>query len=47
MTPEERAEAIQTLIELHEQAMDEVAVIVVTGRRVRIRSARNMSRNRD
>lgn len=46
MTPIERADALRALIERHGAAMLDCAIIVVTGNRVRIRSAINVERNR-
>ena len=46
MTPMERADAIRTLIERHSAEMRQGAIIVVTGNRVRIRSAMNPERSR-
>ena len=42
MTPMERADAMRTLIERHADAMCDGAIIVVTRKRVRIRSARSI-----
>ena len=42
MTPMERAHAMRTLIEHHTDAMRDGAIIVVTRKRVRIRSARSI-----
>ena len=42
MTPMERAQAMQSLIEHHADAMRDGAIIVVTRKRVRIRSARSI-----
>ena len=47
MTSVERAEAMRALIERHATAMREGAIVVVTGRRVRIRSAKSMGQSRD
>ena len=44
MTPMERAGAIRNLIEHHESALRECAIIVVTGKRVRIRSKKYRER---
>ena len=46
MTPIERADALRDLIERHGAAMREGAIIVVTGNRVRIRSALNVERSK-
>ncbi len=45
MTPAERAGAMRTLIEQHAQDMRDGAVIVVSRKRVRIRSAANIRRS--
>ena len=45
MTPMERADAMRTLIERHAGAMRDGAIIVVTRKRVRIRSARSIERD--
>lgn len=46
MTPMERTEVVQTLIEHHGDALREGAMIVVTENRVRIRSAMNFEKNK-
>lgn len=47
LTAEEEAAALQNLIERHSAAMQQDAIIVVTGNRVRIRSAMNIERDND
>ena len=47
LTAEEEAAAVQNLIERHSAAMQQGAIIVVTGNRVRIRSAMNIERDND
>ena len=47
MTPMERADAMRTLIEHHADAMRDGAIIVVTRKRVRIRSARSIEHDSD
>ena len=47
LTAEEEAAAVQNLIERHGAAMQQGAIIVVTGNRVRIRSAMNIDRDND
>ena len=47
LTAAEEAAAIRNLIERHGAAMRQGAIIVVTGNRVRIRSAVNIGRNND
>ncbi len=44
MTPVQRANAMRVLIERHEQAILDGAIIVVTGNRVRVRSATGSKR---
>lgn len=46
MTPMERAEVMRTLIDLHGVAMRRGAIIVVTGNRVRLRSAMTIEKNK-
>ena len=46
MTPIERGDALRALIERHGAAMREGAIIVVTGSRVRVRSAMNVERSK-
>ena len=45
MTPMERAQAMQSLIEHHADAMRDRAIVVVTKTRVRIRPARSVERD--
>ena len=47
MTPQERADAMRTLIERHADAMRDRAIIVVTEKRVRIRSAGTVAHDND
>ena len=47
LTAEEEAAAVRNLIERHGAAMQQGAIIVVTGNRVRIRSAMNIERDND
>ena len=47
MTPMERAQAMQSLIEHHAEAMRDGAIVVVTGTRVRIRPAQTVRRDDD
>ena len=47
LTAAEEAAAMRNLIEREGTAMREGAIIVVTGRRVRIRSAENIGHNND